>query len=92
MPLRCRLYSRVGKIARLPDSIREGLNVRILDGWPGEALLEWLHTQSAVQVILKVQFKGRQISHQNLSKWRNGGYATWLRKREEMEIRQILSS
>ncbi len=74
--------SRIGKIARLPQPIRNALNRRLQDGETGPALVDWLNQQTEVQTVLNAQFEGRPISEQNLSEWRNGGYLDWLRHEE----------
>ena len=68
---------RTGKIARLPDSIRQQLNSRLLDAESGPALLDWLNSLPEVQTVLAAEFEGRAINPTNLSEWRNGGYRDW---------------
>ena len=77
--------TRVGKIARLPDAIREELNKRLCDGQPGRLILPWLNGLPEVQTLLQSDFLGKPICPQNLSAWRNGGYADWLRQRKILE-------
>jgi hypothetical protein len=74
--------SRNGKIARLPQLIREQLNRRLDDGEPGAGLLEWLNALPAVQAVLAAEFGGSRINAQNLSNWRKGGYQHWLKQQE----------
>jgi len=69
--------TRNGKIARLPAAIRTALNQRILDGEQGQPLVEWLNGLPNVQAVLQAQFDGHAITENNLSQWRNGGYAAW---------------
>jgi hypothetical protein len=69
--------TRNGKIARLPRTIREELNQRLLDGEPGRQLIEWLNGLPGVQAVLKSRFNGSAITEANLSQWKNGGYAAW---------------
>jgi hypothetical protein len=71
-----------GKIARLPQLIREQLNRRLDDGEPGGGLLEWLNALPAVQAVLAAEFGGSRINAQNLSNWRKGGYQHWLKQQE----------
>jgi hypothetical protein len=85
------LQSR-SKIARLPHAIREQLHVNMHDGWPGEKLLAWLNGQKEVRSLLGEHFEGRPITQQNLSVWRHGHYAAWLRRREDREALQFLCS
>ncbi len=83
--------ARIGKIARLPATLREQLNRRILDGQVGTAeILPWLNTHPDAIRVLKEQFGGDEVSPQNLTEWRQGGYADWLRDMERADrIRQL---
>ena len=69
--------TRNGKIARLPDALRQELNQRLLDGEQGKHLVEWLNGLPKVQAILQKSFEGRPITEDNLSEWKNGGYLSW---------------
>ena len=69
--------TRNGKIARLPESIRNELNQRLLDGERGVALVAWLNSLPQVQAVMREAFEGRPITEDNLSQWRNGGYLAW---------------
>jgi len=42
---------RIGKIARLPRSIRTTLNNRIEDGEPGTKLVQWLNSLDEVKEV-----------------------------------------
>lgn len=72
------LTTRTGKIARLPGWLRDQLNEKMLDGVPGKELVTWLNEMPEVQTVLRRQFEGKEITEQNLSAWRQGGYADWL--------------
>lgn len=76
------MFSRIGKIARLPENIRHELNLRLLDGEGGPRLLAWLNSLPEVQAVLAQQFGGRGINQQNLSAWRTGAYREWHFRRE----------
>jgi hypothetical protein len=80
--------ARTGKIARLPNALREQLNERLLNGEAGAPLGAWLNSLPEVQSVLALQFKGVPIREQNLSEWRKGGYQTWL---ESKAFRQDLT-
>ena len=75
--------SRTGKIARLPQPLREELNHRL-----GAVrtrflnLADWLNGLPEVTDLLAAHFEGRPISEQNLSDWRNGGLVEWQLHRE----------
>jgi hypothetical protein len=79
--------TRNGKIARLPLTIRDELNQRLLNGEQGKQLVEWLNGLPQVQAVLKATFEGRPITEDNVSAWKIGGYASWVeaeRLREEV--------
>jgi hypothetical protein len=69
--------ARTGKIARLPQNLREELNRRLADGEEGNSLLAWLNALPEAQAVLAEHFGGRPITHSNLSDWRLGGWADW---------------
>jgi hypothetical protein len=79
--------TRTGKIARLPQEIRELLNQRLCDGQPAKHLLKWLNNLPEVNAILKKEFKSSPITAGNLTEWKNGGYEDW--KREQAIGRQL---
>ena len=84
------IQTRNGKIARLPQVIREQLNRRLDDGEPGGGLLEWLNALPAVLAVLAAEFSGSRINAQNLSNWRKGGYQHWQKQQERRaNVRQL---
>jgi hypothetical protein len=78
--------TRTGKIARLPQTVREELNRRLTDGEPGKRLVVWLNRQATVWDVLRTEFAGRPISEQNLSEWKQGGFEDWRRHRETLAV------
>jgi hypothetical protein len=70
--------TRTGKIARLPHQLRNQVNHRLRDGEPGPQLLLWLNALPEVRSILQRDFDSRDITEQNLSDWKQGGYQEWL--------------
>ena len=74
--------TRTGKIARLPREIREQLNRRLQDGEMGNRLVEWLNSMPETKKVLAADFGGRDISVQNLTEWKQGGYQDWLARQE----------
>jgi hypothetical protein len=84
--------TRNGKIARLPKAVREELNRRLCDGEPGNQLVAWLNALPEVQRIVATEFGGRAVREQNLSEWKQGGYADWLRQQEALELVCSLSA
>jgi hypothetical protein len=84
------MITRHGKIARLPNDIREELNQRLFNGAMGPELLAWLNQQPAVNEVSSQFFNGAPVNPQNLSDWRRGGYQDWLRHQErELRIQRI---
>lgn len=82
--------TRNGKIARLPKPIRDRLNQQIQDGVPGKDLARWLGSLQEVQDVLLQQFNARQITEQNISEWKQGGYQDWLKHQERRDwVRRI---
>lgn len=82
--------SRQGKIARLPRVIREVVNHRLADGQAAAEILAWLNAQARVREILDQHFDGVDVSPQNLSEWRGGGYLDWSKTQEkEASIRAL---
>ncbi|HEY3914631.1 MAG TPA: hypothetical protein VGN61_09115 [Verrucomicrobiae bacterium] len=69
--------NRNGKIANLPATLIEQLNIRLDEGFSGPQILNWLNNHKETRKVLKEEFDGVPISKQNLSQWRNGGYQEW---------------
>lgn len=74
-----------GKIGRLPLHIREEVNRRLLEGQTGAKILPWLNELDEVRAILEEDFEGLSVNDENLSQWRKGGFAHWLRRREQLD-------
>ena len=82
--------ARKGKIARLPLTIRLELNRRIRDGQTYPPLCRWLNGLPEAQAVLGESFRGEPVKPQNLSEWRAGGYADWLKEEGRVEnIRRL---
>src|SRR5690349_20841802 len=84
--------SRIGKVARLSHSIREQLNLRLLDHEPAKSILPWLNSLPEVKAILAADFNNRPISKQNLSEWKQGGHRDWLLQYHASQFLQFLPS
>src|SRR6266850_3985206 len=82
--------SRIGKIARLPYSIREQLNLKLHDGIPAKSILPWLNSLPRSQSILAADFDSRPITKQNLSEWKQGGFRDWLLQYHASQFLQFL--
>jgi hypothetical protein len=76
------MKTRTGKIARLPQSVRDQLNQKLENNIPGHELLSWLHSLPEVQKVLADHFCGRAITKSNLSDWRHGGFIDWTYHRQ----------
>ena len=83
--------TRNGKIANLPNDIREQLNLRLLEGETGRELAAWLNALPEVQSVLASQFNGSPVSEVNLTHWRQGGYLQWLMEREFFDSARALA-
>ena len=81
-----------GKIGKLPKAVREELNRRLDNGGQGRQLLTWLNSLPEVQAVVAAEFGGKPIRKQNLSEWRNGGYAHWLQQQEVLDMARQLSA
>ena len=73
---------RHGKIARLPEAVREQVNQRLADHESGTPLLKWLNALPEVQAVLASEFRGRAVNGYNLHEWRHGGHAEWRQRQE----------
>ena len=89
--------SAKGKISRLPFELRQQLNQRMRDGDPDVDLVAWLNELPAVKAALAgASFGGRkktrsQITAQNLSEYRKGGYQDWLENQDKVDRTQKLA-
>jgi hypothetical protein len=82
--------TRISKIARLPHSIREQLNLKLHDGLPGKTILPWLNGLPEVKTILAADFDSRPITKQNLSEWKQGGHRDWLLQYQAAHFLQFI--
>ena len=77
--------TRRGKIARLPNAIREQINLRLENGEEGKKIAEWLNTLPEVITLLAAEFDGQRINDNNLSNWKLGGYREWEEQQAALE-------
>ena len=77
--------ARNGKIARLPNAIREQINLRLQDGGEGKKIAEWLNTLPEVTSLMTAEFDGQPVSAANLSNWKLGGYRDWEEQQAALE-------
>ena len=83
--------TRRGKIARLPQSIREQVNRRLENGVEGKQIVEWLNGLPKVKAVMAAQFDGQPVNETNLSNWRLGGYQDWLEHQEALDATRQLA-
>ena len=83
--------ARQGKIARLPHSLREQVCQRLLDGQTAGTILAWLNPLPEAILTWDTYFDGNPATEQNLSEWRQGGYARWLDDRQKVEQTKSLA-
>jgi hypothetical protein len=77
--------TRRGKIARLPQSIREQINRRFENGEKAQHIAVWLNTLPEVASLLAAEFDGQPLNQNNLSNWKLGGYRDWLAEQAARE-------
>jgi hypothetical protein len=68
--------TRNGKIARLPHSIREQVNLRLRNGGKAQPICEWLNSLPEVKTVLAAEFDGQPLHPMNISTWKRGAIAT----------------
>jgi hypothetical protein len=71
--------TRRSKIYKLGRRLRDQVCERLIEGEDGSTILPWLNEQPEVTA------RGWTISPQNLSDWRDTGYADWQRDRTRVE-------
>jgi len=69
--------TRRGKIARLPQPLREQINRRFENGEEAGKIAEWLNPLPEVASLLAAEFDGEPVNEVNLSNWKQGGYRDW---------------
>lgn len=82
-----------GKIGALPYRVREEVCRRLQDGETGAEILPWLNSLPEVQTVLARRFGEAPITDQNLTNWRQGGFAAWLARNERVtKLRGVVES
>jgi hypothetical protein len=85
--------SRNGKIACLPQPIREQVNRRLLNDEEARSIIQWLNGTPEVLALLAAEFDGRPINKVNISHWKSGGYRDWLTEQQAQDaIHSIVES
>lgn len=84
--------ARKGKIARLPQEVRDRICLLMADGAPDSRILAALNTDPIVTAAL-AQYQGGglkarpDLTEGNLSEWRQGGYQDWLG--DQTKVRRV---
>jgi hypothetical protein len=81
-----------GKIGRLPHTIREQVNARLLNNEPASRILTWLNATPEQLWVCTEYHNSEPVSPKNLSDWKVGGYQKWLSRRERIDTLQGLTS
>jgi len=77
---------RTCKIARLPQTLLDQVNHRLLHSEAAHSVAAWLNALPEVQSLLAAEFSGQPINEMNVSNWRRGGHQLWLARQEAMGI------
>lgn len=78
-----------GKLGRLPWPIKRELHNQLRDTVPGPQILTWLNGLHEVRTLLEAQWKGQDITPQNLSDYRGcAEYQKWLSSQTRLEESQ----
>lgn len=88
--------ARKGKIARLPQQVRDRICLLMVDGITDVKIAETLNADPAVQSAL-ADYQGggvkakAVITDGNLSEWRQGGYQDWLGDQSKVRRVRVLA-
>jgi hypothetical protein len=83
----------VSKLAHLPQSLRHEICRRLWDGHSGREVAAWINARPAAVERLKERFgAGFKVTDQNMSEYRHGEYAEWLKQTEEMIEKLIMGT
>lgn len=88
--------ARKGKIARLPQEVRDRVCLLMADGTPDARILAALNADPTVLAAL-AQYQGGgvkarpTITEGNLSEWRQGGYQDWLGDQSKVRRVRVLA-
>ena len=92
MQTQTRTHSRNGKIASLPQAIRNEVNRRLDDAELSSDILAWLNAEPGVRAVLDQRWRGQPIQPGSLNEWRRGGYQDHLRQQERLaQVRELAS-
>jgi hypothetical protein len=83
--------TRIGKIARLPHSVREQVNLRLQNGGKGKQIVQWLNSLAEVREVMAADFQGEPVNEMNLSNWKLGGYRDWLAEHDVQALVRLFN-
>jgi hypothetical protein len=75
-----------GKIARLPDPIREQINRRLQNGDTAKQIAAWLNSLPETKALIAAGFGGCPVNEMNITHWRQGGFRDWHARQDTMEV------
>jgi hypothetical protein len=75
-----------GKIASLPQNLRDQLNRRLDNGEPPHLLARWLNSLPEVQSLLASDFDSQPVSRQNMHQWSRHGFRAWKMRQQALEF------
>ena len=84
--------TRRGKIARLPQTIREQINQRLQNGEEAQKIVAWLNTLSEVTALMAAEFDGQPVNDVNLTNWKLGGYRDWEAQQQSLAATRQFAS
>lgn len=85
--------ARQGKIARLPFAVRDQLCEKLSDGIPAREVCAWVNALPAWKEARAKYGYGADISEQNVSDWRSGGFVDWQAERAKVQhLRAVAES
>src|SRR6185369_3620337 len=66
-------HRRIGKVAHLPKSLRDQVNIMLLDGF------------TYLEVIAQLGEAAQGLNEDNLGNWKKGGHQDWLKEQQRVE-------
>lgn len=81
--------ARTGKIARLPRTLRDAVNFALRDGASANRVIEMIAHAKANGATNGDQTEIEIPNDQNITNWRDGGYAEWCKEQERLDDMRI---
>lgn len=77
--------ARTGKIARLPKTLRDAVNLALQDGATANAIIK-IVTDAKANGAMNGDGSEIEIPNdQNITNWREGGFADWLKENQRLD-------